>query len=1508
MKRLVVVMTVWAMALAGVLAGVVFPSSASAAPTLAAVTAASGSYTSVATARVFDGKVTTAQQTVIIAGKGGVPAGATAVMLNTEVFAPTAAGYVRVTPFGQNAGVATQEFMKGQAISNLVAVKLVGGQVQVKVSAGSARILMDVSGYYSDTAGSKFSALPTARVFDATVGTAQRAVQIAGKGGVPASATSVMLNTEVFAPSKAGYVRVTPLGLDAGVATQQFVKGQAISNLVSVKLVNGMAQVKVSAGSARILMDVAGYYSAVPAEDAFTPLPTARVFDGKTATTQVQVQIAGKGGVPANATAVMVNTEVFAPTAAGYVRVTPATKDAGVATQQFVKGQAVSNLVAVKLVGGQVQVKVSAGSARILMDVAGYYTAADVTPPVVPPVVTPPTPKDVTAPGPVTNLNAQTDSATSITLTWANPTAADFTGVTIRRQVGAVAPASAITGTAVIVAASTTATTLTDAALTADTQYSYAVFAHDGVPNYAVAATVTSKTATPPLGIATTSMTAGTAGLSYLQPLTATGGKAPYLWAATGLPAGLTVSPEGIISGTPTTTGTTSIGVQVTDGAGTTLTRTLSLAVPDTLPAPCLTGACSILTPGPSTVALAAAGVVSMSRDAATGAVNQIVINSAAPAAGQILAVEPTPAAPSGLTAAVNTVTDNGDGTTTLAVTPGKPGDAFTSGTVKADGSATMTATTLPAAGATPTGKAGPLVTTAQAKTSPGRAQALSPAALAALKMSCDGEVTSNLKGLSVDPGLSPKMALDWNAIQGVKLFQADLDGTITVNLGVNISGAATCTLELPAVVATVPAGPVGVVLLKVAPSLTFEVTGQIDLRASVTLTCGVQYKWEPGQTSNPAYCHATNKPMQITAATGIDATLTGAIEASVTLNDIIGVTGSISAAAHAGYHPTTSPVVQIDASVTVELGGCIVCFIDDGLVKFTLYQGTLFEKVLYTSDTPPTQPPSVATTTLPDAVIDQPYTAALSATGGTAPYTWAVTSGSPPPGLSLSAAGSITGTATTGGPASFTVTATDAAGSTATASLTLTVKSLEVYGLVVDPGPPVKLIWMAVASATGYQVLRCDGDCTPTTVLGSTTSPGYTDATALPLHPYTYAVRATNAAGPGPATQVGVTTTSGVDLLAWGDNFNGELGDDTFTDRSVPVAVTTSGALAGTMVTDIAAGGSNTCAIASGQVYCWGTNQWGGLGLDPRKWYSDVPVAVSTAGVLAGKTVTALTVGYDQACVVASGQLYCWGGNYSGQLGDGTTENRFVPVAVSTAGVLAGKTVTAMSAGTGSTCVVASGQVYCWGRNDHGQLGDGTTTNRSVPVAVSSTGVLVGKKVTAVSVGDGHTCAVASEQVYCWGVNQNAEMGDGTTTERLVPVAVSNTGVLAGKSVTAVSVDYFHTCVVASAQAYCWGSNMSGELGDGVTTNTLVPVTVSTAGVLAGKTVTAIAAGIGYTCAVASGQVYCWGSNAEGALGDGATVTYSGVPVAVSTAGVLAGKTVTALSVGTFSAVVLAH
>jgi hypothetical protein len=300
-------------------------------------------------------------------------------------------------------------------------------------------------------------------------------------------------------------------------------------------------------------------------------------------------------------------------------------------------------------------------------------------------------------------------------------------------------------------------------------------------------------------------------------------------------------------------------------------------------------------------------------------------------------------------------------------------------------------------------------------------------------------------------------------------------------------------------------------------------------------------------------------------------------------------------------------------------------------------------------------------------------------------------------------------------------------------------------------------------------------------------------------------------------------------------------------------------------------------------------------------------PVAV--AGVLAGKTVTSLTNstgtlsgngGYDHTCAIAAGTVYCWGYNGSGQLGNGNTTNQSSPVAV--AGTLAGKTVTTLTTRASGTCALAAGTVYCWGYNGFGQVGNGNTTNQSSPVAVA--GVLVGKTVTALSHSSGtlssnggydHTCAIAAGTVYCWGYNLYGQLGNGNTTNQSSPVAVA--GVLVGKTVTSLTTRGFGTCALAAGTVYCWGYNGFGQVGDGGTTNQSSPVAV--AGVLAGKTVTVLIASTGtlsgnggydHTCALAAGTVYCWGYNLSGQLGNGNTTNQSS-PVTV--AGALAGKTV---------------
>jgi len=312
----------------------------------------------------------------------------------------------------------------------------------------------------------------------------------------------------------------------------------------------------------------------------------------------------------------------------------------------------------------------------------------------------------------------------------------------------------------------------------------------------------------------------------------------------------------------------------------------------------------------------------------------------------------------------------------------------------------------------------------------------------------------------------------------------------------------------------------------------------------------------------------------------------------------------------------------------------------------------------------------------------------------------------------------------------------------------------------------------------------------------------------------------------------------------------------------------------------------------SDGTVYTWGYNGYGQLGNgNTGTGSNNVPVAVYTSGVLNGKTITQVADGYGHSIALASdGTVYTWGYNDYGQLGNGITgTDSNVPVAVNTSGVLSGKTITQVASGSYHSIALASdGKVYTWGYNNHGQLGTGNTTTSNVPVAVDASVVLSGKTITQAAAGQYHSIALASDgKVYTWGYNSNGQLGNGNNTTSNVPVAVITSGVLIGKTITKVAAGASHSIALASdGTVYTWGYNGYGQLGNGDNTRRNVPVAVSTSVVLSGKTITQVAAGGHHSIALASDEkVYPWGYNSKGQLGNGNN-TNSNVPVAVDQSG----------------------
>ncbi len=324
--------------------------------------------------------------------------------------------------------------------------------------------------------------------------------------------------------------------------------------------------------------------------------------------------------------------------------------------------------------------------------------------------------------------------------------------------------------------------------------------------------------------------------------------------------------------------------------------------------------------------------------------------------------------------------------------------------------------------------------------------------------------------------------------------------------------------------------------------------------------------------------------------------------------------------------------------------------------------------------------------------------------------------------------------------------------------------------------------------------------------------------------------------------------------LYCWGDNFSGQLGTGDQVDARSPVR-----SAVGRTFVQVVSGYSHTCGrSADGTAYCWGANESGQLGngiIDASEGSAN-PIPVLVSG---GLSFASLTAGYDHTCGLRGGTAYCWGNNGARRLGNSGGPRVAVPTPV-----VGSLTFVQLSAGFNHTCGrTVDGAAYCWGSNDRGQLGLGSLQPDSSMTPVKVAG---GLSFVDLQVGARITCGrTVAGGTYCWGENTEGQLGVGTSESAVtLPRLVSG-----GLTFVALAPGRDHGCGVAGAgAAYCWGQNEEGQLGNGTSISTTSPSAVS-----GGYAFSHVTAGHEHTCALSTaGRLYCWGGNSLGQLGNGST------------------------------------
>jgi alpha-tubulin suppressor-like RCC1 family protein len=339
---------------------------------------------------------------------------------------------------------------------------------------------------------------------------------------------------------------------------------------------------------------------------------------------------------------------------------------------------------------------------------------------------------------------------------------------------------------------------------------------------------------------------------------------------------------------------------------------------------------------------------------------------------------------------------------------------------------------------------------------------------------------------------------------------------------------------------------------------------------------------------------------------------------------------------------------------------------------------------------------------------------------------------------------------------------------------------------------------------------------------------------------------------------------------IIWGLGTYGQIGDGGSVNRSTPVSIANSGSLSGKTVVELSFSFDHTvCRCSDNSVHAWGRGEYYGLGNGSTS-NSSIPINISNNGSLSGRNVVQIITvsNWWTYALCDDNTLHAWGGSGGGLPGDGTSTLYTVPTLISSLGSMTGKTITRLYSGWNNFIALCSdGTLHSWGAGNEDQIGDGSVnTVRYSPVDITNSGSLSGK--TAVTVGMGAYVAgviCSDNSIHTWGENQHGILGKGDDVGNSpIPVNITNNGSLNGRTPIKLQFGSNHAVALCSdGTCHSWGYNAGYAVGDGSQTNRFVPVNTSLYGSLAGKFVTDIHVGRGSTVAKCSDNTFHqWGSD----------------------------------------------